>query len=119
MVRGKSISNEIRSVIVSMNLEGYSQRKIAKTLKLSRSSVQSILRHVKKKKTIESTRKPGRPVTISHCDIRALKSVVIKNLRKVAKEITCLWNELTNKDVSVNTTKKYIKKIGFGFYKVR
>lgn len=108
MVRGKSVSKEIRSLLVSMSLDGFSQRKIAETLKLSRSTVQSLLRHVKINQTINTIDKSGRPSTISKRDIRALKSVVKKNRRKAAKEITCLWNQLTNKDVSVSTTKKYI-----------
>lgn len=119
MARGKQISPEIRSLVLLQSSKGSSQRNIAQILNLSRGAVQSVLRLSRSKNSIRKNKKRGRPSLVSNRDIRHLKSVVQKNRRKTTVEIRALWNQLTRKNLSVTTTKKFIHKIGFGFYKVR
>lgn len=88
----------------------FSKRKIAETLKLSRSTVQNL--HVKKSNQNINEEKwaSNNNLTAGHtrienvCQNKSSKSHQGNHYR--------LWNHLKNKDVSVNTTKNDIKKTG-------
>lgn len=118
MARGKEISVEIRSVILKLSEDGLSQVKIASTLGLSRSTVGNILRHIQESGCLEANKRPGQPRKVTQRDVRALTHIVKNNRRSAAKDLTVVWNDATGKDLSISTTKKYLKTSGYGFYKV-
>lgn len=118
MGRGKTISPEIRNIIVNLAAKGESQRAIAKTLDLSRNSVNTILRHYNQTNSIDVKPRSGRPRQISSRDERALADICRKNRRKSSKEVRAMWNEVTGMELSVTSTIKTINKLGYGFYKV-
>lgn len=116
MARGKPIAEEVRKIIISSNNNGKSAYQIAKDLLLPRSSVQSIIQHHKKNGSVSILKKCGRPRITSDADNRALKKIIKKNRRARAGEITLLWREMIKKDVSVDTCKRALKRMGYGFY---
>lgn len=119
MARGKPITQEIRQIIVSLNLKGVTQKNIAQTVNLSWMTVHNIIKHFIQHNTKEIRQKSGRRPVVSDRDIRALERLVKENRRKSAKDISFLWNNIIKKEISVTTTKRYLHKLEIGFYKVR
>ncbi|KAF2895639.1 hypothetical protein ILUMI_10537 [Ignelater luminosus] len=67
----------------------------------------------------EKMKKAGRPSIISNADRRSLKRIIKVNWRSNTREITVLWRDAIKKQISVTTTKRQIKKIGYRFYKAK
>lgn len=120
MARGKPTSQEIRKTIVSLNSAGVSKQNIAQTVNLSRTTVRNVIKHFETYNSTEIQPKSGRPPVVSDRDIRALQRLAKENRRKTAKEISVLWNNITKKELSLTTTKRYLHKLEFNLYnKVR
>lgn len=116
MGRGKPLSEDVRKIIISSCKSGKSAYKIAEDLHLARSTVQSIIQHYKKTGKISSLKKTGRPRITTPAENRVLKKIIKKNRRARAGELTVKWREMIKKDVSVDTCKRVMKRMGYGFY---
>lgn len=119
MARGKSLSKDLRSSIIKSHIKGASVRQISSTHSIPRSTVQDIIKLYKKTGNVAEKKKTGRPSTVSNADRRSLRRIVKVNRRSNTREITVLWRDAIKKDVSVSTTKRQIRKIGYKFYKVK
>lgn len=109
---------DLRNLIVNEFKKGTSTYKIAKKLNLPRSTMQSIIIMYKKTNSVVPRKNPGRPPMCTDRGLRALKKIVSQNRHTTAANITVKLREAINKDVSVDTCKRSLKKIGFKFYKV-
>lgn len=116
MGRGKPIGEELRKIIISSQNAGKSCYKISKELMLPRSTVQSIVQHYKKTGQISCLKKTGRPRMTSDAENRVLKKLIRSNRRARAGELTVQWRDMIHKDVSVDTCKRVLKRMGYSFY---
>jgi transposase len=118
MVRGKSLSKDLRLSIITAHNKGMSGRKISISHTIPRSTVQDIINLYEKTGKVEERKKTGRPSTITYANKRALRKIIKTSRRSNVKDITVLWRDAIKKDVSLSTTKRTIRKIGYKFYKV-
>lgn len=116
MGRGKPVGEELRKRIVCGIEAGKSSYQISKDLTLPRSTVQSIIQHYKKNGNTSCLKKTGRPRITSEAENRILKKIIKKNRRARAGELTVHWRDMIDKDVSVDTCKRVLKRMGYGFY---
>lgn len=116
MARGKPIADEVRKIIIHSNNNGKSAYQIAKNLSLPRSTVQTIIEHYRKNGTVKCLKIPGRPRITSAAENRVLKKIIKNNRRARAGGLTLKWREMIHKDVSVDTCKRVVKRLGYRFY---
>lgn len=119
MARGVALSIDLRKSIITSSDRGESAYKIATAMNLSRSTVRDIISKYKKTNKIERKKIPGRPSKITPQDLRSLKKIIKEDRRCTTGEIVSCWNVAMGKSVSSTTCRRYIKKIGYSFYKVR
>lgn len=116
MARGKPVPEEVRKIIISHNNKGKSTYQISKDLSLPRSTIQTIIEHHRKHGTVSCLKKTGRPRITSKAENRILRKIIKKNRRARAGELTVLWRDAIKKNISVDTCKRVLKKMGYGFY---
>jgi transposase len=119
MTRGVVINKKVREIIISQHKKGNSVRKIAKNVELAPTSVFNIIKLYKESNNINVRGKSfGRPKLVTQRDQRKLRKICKSNRRGTVRELTVKWNENTGLNVSRECCRKYIHKIGLGFYKV-
>ena len=118
MVRRTPICSNLRKIIIEDNSNGLSAYAIANKLNLSRSTIQTIITNLKKPNTIQNKRKTGRPHLTTTAESRVLKRIIKKNCRATTREIMSEWNLAIKKNVSPDTCKRTLKRLGYKFYKV-
>lgn len=116
MARGKPVSQEVRKIIISYSNNGKSTYQISKDLSLPRSTIQTIIEHHRKYGIVTCLKKSGRPRITTKAENRILKKIIKENRRARAGELTVLWRDAIKKDVSVDTCKRVMRRMGYGFY---
>lgn len=119
MPRGKALSVDLRKAIIAASSQAKSTYTISKEFNLPRSTVQDIVSLNKRTGSVEIRKKPGRPLLTTRAERRILKKIVKKDRRATAADITVQWKRHIKKDLSVDTCKRALKKLGYDFYKVR
>lgn len=118
MARGKALSIELRNLIVKLRLDGKSGRKIAKDLDLPVSSVADIIKKYSSSGSVAIGKSTGRKRIINDRDVRVLISIAKENRRSSLRDLNAIWSERIKKRASTETTRKYLRKRGYKFYKV-
>ncbi len=103
MGRGSPIPPILRQKIVEQYQKGVSQRKIAKSLKLSSSTVHNIIQRFRESGTIFVRKGQGRKSILDARDLRALRRHCITYRNVTVMEITTWAQEYFQKTLSVNT----------------
>ncbi len=91
-----------------------SQRKIAKSLKLSSSTVRNIIQRFRESGTISVRKGQGRKTILDARDLRALRRHCITYRNATEMEITTWAQEYFQKTLSVNTIHRAIRQVLFG-----
>lgn len=118
MARGTAVNVEIRNLIVTYHLSGKSGRNIAKNLMLPVSTVADIIKKYSLSGSVNIGKSTGRKRSITIRDVRALITIAKENRRSSLRDLSKLWSERINKGASTETTRKYLRKNGYKFYKV-
>ncbi len=103
---GKRITNSPNAAAKNSGEQyqkGVSQRKIAKSLKLSSSSVHNIIQRFRESGTISVRKGQGRKTILDARDLRALRRHCITYRNATVMEITTWAQEYFQKTLSVNT----------------
>ncbi len=108
MGRGSPIPPMLRRKIVEQYQKGVSQRKIAKSLKLSSSTVHNIIQRFIESGTISVRKGQGRKTILDAHDLRALRRHCITYRNATVMEITTWAQEYFQKTLSVNTIHRAI-----------
>ncbi len=95
--------------IVEQYQKGVSQRKIAKSLKLSSSTVHNIIQRFRESGTISVRKGQGRKTILDARDLRALRRHCITYRNATVMEITTWAQEYFQKTLSVNTIHRAIR----------
>ncbi len=117
MGRGSPIPPMLRRKIVEQYQKGVSQRKIAKSLKLSSSTVHNIIQRFRESGTISVRKGQGRKTILDARDLRALRRHCITNRNATVMEITTWAQEYFQKTLSVNTIHRAIRRCRLKFYR--
>ncbi len=107
--RGSPIPPMLRRKIVEQYQKGVSQRKIAKSLKLSSSIVHNIILRFRESGTISVRKGQGRKTILDARDLRALRRHCITYRNATVMEITTWAQEHFQKTLSVNTIHRAIR----------
>ncbi len=117
MGRGSPIPPMLRRKIVEQYQKGVSQRKIAKSLKLSSSTVNNIIQRFRKSGTISVRKGQGRKTILDARDLRALRRHCITYRNATVMEITTWAQEYFQKTLSVNTIQRAIRRCRLKLYR--
>ncbi len=116
MGRGSPIPPMLRRKIVEQYQKGVSQRKIAKSLKLSSSTVHNIIQRFRESGTISVRKGQGRKTILDARDLRALRRHCITYRNATVMEITTWAQEYFQKTLSVNTIHRAIRRCRLKLY---
>ncbi len=97
--------------------KGVSQRKIAKSLKLSSSTVHNIIQRFRESGTISVRKGQGRKTRLDARDLRALRRHCITYRNATVMEITTWAQEYFQKTLSVNTIHRAIRRCRLILYR--
>ncbi|KAK3523814.1 hypothetical protein QTP70_010175 [Hemibagrus guttatus] len=117
MGRGSPIPPMLRPKIVEQYQKGVSQRKIAKSLKLSSSTVHNIIQRFRESGTISVRKGQGRKTILDARDLRALRRHCITYRNATVMEITTWAQEYFQKTLSVNTIHRAIRRRRLKLYR--
>ena len=113
MVKTKEISQNLRNQAVGLFRGGnHTYRQISSLLKVSLSSIHSIVSRWKKFGTTENLSRSGRPRKLLQRDIRVVKRIVRKNRFKTLKLLSNQVNK-SSINISKRTLRRTLKEIGF------
>jgi len=119
MVRGSPIPPLLRRKIVQQYQNGAAQHKIAKTFKLSSSTVHNIIKRFRESGTIAVRKGQGRKTLLDARDLRALKRHCTSNRNATVKEITEWAQEYFQKALSVNTIRRAFRRCQLKLYSAK
>ncbi len=117
MGRGSPIPPMLWRKIVEQYQKGVSQRKIAKSLKLSSSTVHNIIQRFRECGTISVRKGQGRKTILDARDLRALRRHCITYRNATVMEITTWAQEYFQKTLSVNTIHRAIRRFRLKLYR--
>ncbi|KAK3535188.1 hypothetical protein QTP70_004749 [Hemibagrus guttatus] len=117
MGRGSPIPPMLRRKIEEQYQKGVSQRKIAKSLKLSSSTVHNIIQRFRESGTISVRKGQGRKTILDARDLRALRRHCITYRNATVMEITTWAQEYFQKTLSVNTIHRAIRRCRLKLYR--
>ncbi len=117
MGRGSPIPPMLRRKIVEQYQKGVSQRKIAKSLKLSSSTVHNIIQRFRESGTISVRKGQGRKTILDAHDLRALRRHCITYRNATVMENTTWAQEYFQKTLSVNTIHRAIRRCRLKLYR--
>uniref|UniRef100_A0A8C2BFY4 Tc1-like transposase DDE domain-containing protein n=1 Tax=Cyprinus carpio TaxID=7962 RepID=A0A8C2BFY4_CYPCA len=117
MGRGSPIPPMLRRKIVEQYQKGVSQRKIAKSLKLSSSTVHNIIQRFRESGTISVRKGQGRKTILDARDLRGLRRHSITYRNATVMEITTWAQEYFQKTLSVNTIHRAIRRCRLKLYR--
>ncbi len=117
MGRGSPIPPMLRLKIVEQYQKGVSQRKIAKSLKLSSSTVHNIIQRFRESGTISVRKGQGQKTILDARDLRALRWHCITYRNVTVIEITTWAQEYFQKTLSVNTIHRAIRRCRLNLYR--
>ncbi len=117
MGRGSPIPPMLRRKIVEQFQKGVSQRKIAKSLKLSSSTVHNIIQRFRESGTISVRKGQGRKTILDAHDLWALRWHCITYRNATVMEITTWAQEYFQKTLSVNTIHRAIRRCRLKLYR--
>lgn len=118
MVRGKSVKEDIRKIIVSLSESGKSAAKIGQIVQLSRYTIRNIIHLHKTTGSIAEKPNTGRKSCVTDINKRALRRIIKANRRSNFGELSVLWNNATGKCFSRATCHRTSKELGYQVYKV-
>lgn len=119
MTRGKALSEEIRKLIIDKWKNGKSYFEISTDLNLSKSTIQYIIKFYKNNNSLKPNyKKCGRASQITTRNLRSLENIIKKNRRTTVRNLATEWSSAIRKTISRETTRKYLKKLNYSFYKV-
>lgn len=119
MVRGKRLSDLVRSAIVKSYLKGESITSIGKGLDIPRTTISAIIAAFKKNGSTEQKPKAGRKCNLTVRKAVALKTTIIKNRKETVQNVSLEFEKNTGSKISKATCGRWMRKIGFKHYKVK
>lgn len=118
MVRGKRIGDDLRKVMIEKFLQGISPSHISRILSIPRKSVSGIISRYNSTGSTAEKKKSGRKSKLTNRKKAALKSTIASNRKDNLANISMQLETKTGLKVSRATCSRWIRRIGYKFYKV-
>ncbi len=112
MPKGRNFSVEVRSTVVTLSEEGYSQRAIAARLKVSLCAVQNILTKKEETGSVRDKPRSGRPKQTSSREDRLLVRLSLNNRRASSKQLKRELQDASGCSVSTGTVRRRLLHAG-------
>ncbi len=109
---GKELSENLKKRIVALHKDGLGYKKIAKTLKLSCSTVAKTIQRLNRTGSTQNRPRYGRPKKLSACAQCHIKRLCLGNRRMNAASIAAEVEEVTGQPVSAQTIRLSLHQIG-------
>lgn len=119
MARGKPLSSDLRTKVLTLHDKGFSLKSIADRLILSRSTVQYVIKNFNSTKSIAPKPKTGRKPATTSAENRLLNRIVRNDRRSTTVNIKNQWETSIGKTLSTQTCRRRIKSLGYNYYKVK
>ena len=88
----RELSNDVKEMIVTLNLRVLSKNKIGELLGIHRSTVGRVLKKFQEKGGVENNRRSGRPRVTDARGDRKIYRIVKRNRRQSLQDITSKFN---------------------------
>ncbi len=108
---GKEISEDLKKIIVALHKDGIGYKKIAKTLKLSCSTVAKIIQRFNRTGSTQNRPRHGRPKKLSPHAQRHIQRLCLGNRRMSAASIAAEVEGVGGQPVSAQTIRAYCIKL--------
>ncbi len=109
---GKELSEDLKKVIVALHKDGVGYKKIAKTLKLSCSTVAKTIQRFNRTCSTQNRPCPGRPKKLSARVQRHIQRLCLGNRRMSAARIAAEVEGIGGQPVSAQTIRRALHQIG-------
>lgn len=119
MSRGKTLSEDLRRIIVEKREDGESYKQIGNALHISKSTIQYVVKHFKETGRVAPLKSKGRPRKLTQRDLRRLHRHFRKNRQITAADLVVWAKENLTKTVSKSTMQRYVHRLHYGFYKAK
>lgn len=109
----REISLGIRNLIVKLRYRGQSYGEIAKTVELSRASVQTVVKKFYTSGSVKSKQRSGRPKRLNNRDRRYILKKINSNPHISAPKLANKIENVSGKVVHPETVRKFLRSEGF------
>ncbi len=109
---GKELSEDLKKIIVALHKDGVGYKKIAKTLKLSCSTVAKTIQRFNRTGSIQNRPHHGRPKKLSARAQRHIQRSCLVNRRMSAASIAAKVEGVGGQPVSAQTIRRTLHQIG-------
>ncbi len=109
---GKELSEDLRIRIVALHKDGRGYKKFGNTLKLSYSTVASVIQRFSKTGSTRNRPRKGRSKKLSPCAVRQMQKLASKNRRMSAASIALEVAEVEGQLVSAQTIRHKLQQVG-------
>lgn len=113
MEKRNEISISVRNLVINLRKEQKSYGEIAKTVNVSRSTVQTIIKNYNKKGNTENQPRSGRPKKLSRRDVSSILKEVSVDLKIIAPKLAEHIEKCFNKNVHPKTIQRALHENGF------
>lgn len=120
MPRGKTISVEKRSAVITLHQEGYSVRQIGEKVHLAKSSVDNIIKRYRATESLDDRDRAGPSRITTNVDDQRILLISKRNRRLTAPQIAAEFNRDRPNAVFVSTIQQRLREANlFGRIAVR
>ncbi len=109
---GKELSEDLKKIIVALHKDGVGYKKIAKTLKLSCSTVAETIQRIKRTGSTQNKPRHDRPNKLSARAQRHIQRLCLGNRRMSAASIAAEVEGVWGQPVSAQTIHRTLQQIG-------
>lgn len=109
----KEISQDVRKLIISLRNDNMSYGEISKTVRKSRSTIQTIIKNYNKHKTTENEHRSGRPSKLSEREKRDVVRIVTTEPRTSAVDIAKYLGKSKHVSIHPETVRNVLRANNF------
>ena len=113
MPKKRELSNDVKEMIVTLNLGGLSKNKIGELLGIHRSTVGRVLKKFQERGSVENNRRSGRPRVTDARGDRKIYRIVKRNRRQSLQDITSKFNGDEGTRMSKRTIRRRLHQEGY------
>ena len=119
MPKKRELSNDVKEMIVTLNLRSLSKNKIGELLGIHRSTVGRVLKKFQEKGGVENNRRSGRPRVTDARGDRKIYRIVKRNRRQFLQDITSKFNGDEGTRMSKRTICRRLHQEGYRRGKIK
>ncbi|GBM23709.1 hypothetical protein AVEN_257624-1 [Araneus ventricosus] len=119
MARGRATYLAVSNKIIQQHQKGISHRQIGRMLRLTQSTVCSIMKHFTTTGNSLPGKAPGRKLPSTDREVHLFRRRIRKNRHMAVADLVTSPRQSFGKTTSEASTSRYIKRCGYVFYEAR